>query len=89
MKFFFGLFLAAVAVFFSIQAYQLYAQSSRYQTEFIDGSKDMAELLAEHDTLTKDLEYYQRDENLSKELRSRFNYREAGEELLILVPDTE
>lgn len=74
-------------VFFGIQAYRLYAQSTRYETEFVEGSEELAGLTAEHEKLTQDLEYYQNDANLSKELRARFNYREPGEELLILVPE--
>jgi len=41
--------------------------------------KENAELLSQ-------IDYYQDPENLLKELKSQFNYKESGEQLIIVVP---
>lgn len=43
-------------------------------------------LKKENDSLLADIEYYKRPENLLKELKSQFNYKEEGEKLIIIVP---
>jgi len=43
----------------------------------------------ENISLSASIEYYQNPENLIKELKSQFNYREEGESLLIVVPRSE
>jgi len=43
----------------------------------------------ENASLSASIEYYQSPENLIKELKSQFNYREEGENLLIVVPSEE
>ncbi len=39
--------------------------------------------------LKADLEYLKIPENLEKELRSRFNYKNPGEKLIIIVPSRQ
>lgn len=34
----------------------------------------------------EDLEYYSKSENIEKEARAQFNFRELGEKLIIVVP---
>jgi len=43
-------------------------------------------LVKENQTLKSEIEYFSNPENLEKELRSKFNYREPGEEMIIIVP---
>ena len=38
--------------------------------------------------LEEQIDYFKHPENLLKELKSQFNYREAGEQLIIIVPST-
>lgn len=45
-------------------------------------------LKADSASLKEDLEYYKSPENLEKELRSRFNYKNPGEKLIIGVAQT-
>lgn len=40
----------------------------------------------ENKNLVNQVEYYSHLENLVKELKTRFNYKEAGESLIIIVP---
>jgi len=41
----------------------------------------------ENNYLASQIKYFERPENLLKELKSQFNYREAGEKLIIIVPN--
>jgi len=43
-------------------------------------------LVQENESLQESIEYYENPENLIKELKSQFNYREEGEHLIIVVP---
>lgn len=42
----------------------------------------------ENQSLTAEIEYLSRPENLLKESRSQFNYRQEGEKLVIIVPES-
>lgn len=42
---------------------------------------------ADHENLKEDFRYYSDPENLSKELRARFNYTLPGEKILIFVQE--
>jgi len=46
-------------------------------------------LREENESLEEKIEYYKNSENLLKELKSQFNYREEGEKLIIIVPETQ
>jgi hypothetical protein len=67
---------------------------------FLGDRKGMLEKISEVDaklekaradarTLKDDFDYFSNPANLEKELRSRFNYREAGEKLIIIVPQKD
>jgi len=79
--------LALITGVLGFQAYKLYNQGQKYTEELVKNEADYQDLSAEEARISQDVEYYQTDENLSKELRSRFNYRDYGEELIILVPE--
>ncbi len=44
-------------------------------------------LQEENQELTARIEYFKNPENLLKEIKSQFNYREQGEGLIIIVPN--
>ncbi len=46
----------------------------------------MGALAKENTDLKSQIEYFSIPENLEKELKSRFNYKEAGEKMMIVVP---
>ncbi len=46
-------------------------------------------LKADSLNLSSDIEYLKIPENLEKELRSRFNYKNPGEKLIIVVPSSQ
>lgn len=70
-KFLYG-FYGRVAV----EAAQLEQVRAKYQAAAADNA-----------ALSQEQQYYQRPENVEKELRARFNYRRSDEKLMILVPE--
>lgn len=56
------------------------------QAEYATVSNALDALVQENSLLERDLSYYGQDENLKKELRARFNYKEPGESMIIVVP---
>ena len=87
MRFFVSLFLGVIVVFLAVQAFRLYEQGRDYAAEMVTLKEEQGALDEENVALKKDLEYYEDDANLAKELRSRFNYKAPDEELLIVVPE--
>jgi len=45
------------------------------------------QLQDENSKIAEDVEYYSNTDNLEKELRARFNLKEPGEKLLIIIPE--
>lgn len=51
-------------------------------------SERLESIEEENALLAAEIEYYRNPENLIKELKSQFNYREGGEKLIIIVPES-
>ena len=43
-------------------------------------------LSKENEELQEQLDYFSREENLEKELRAKFNYKNPGEKVMIITP---
>jgi len=72
-----------------VVAFEVWQDWSRYRTlkNGLNGLEEqLEELSSSTDALAEDIDYYSDPYNLEKELRSRFNYKEPGEELMIIVP---
>jgi len=67
------------------QLYQLYHQNQELRDAFSLVEVRVAQFKEENLKFQADLEYFSHPENLEKELRSRFNYKNPGEKLIILV----
>ena len=82
----FGIFaLCILLLIITVQAASFWSR----ERELAKRSKEVEEKLqksqVEHEKLRADIEYYSNSENLEKELRARFNYREPGERMKIIV----
>lgn len=86
MRFFLTLFLAFVLVFIGVQAYRLYGQKADLAQKGAALEAQASALVQENRKFTGDIEYFQRDINVGKELQSKFNYRKPDEKMMILVP---
>jgi len=45
------------------------------------------DIVEENSGVNKEIDYYSDNQNLEKELKSRFNYKREGEEVLIIIPE--
>ncbi|MDP2629586.1 MAG: septum formation initiator family protein [Candidatus Harrisonbacteria bacterium] len=80
------LFLLFIITAISIQLLNLFEQKKALSSHFDDFQAQSSALLEENKKLEGEIEYLSNEENLEKELRSRFNYRRSDEKMYILVP---
>ena len=64
----------------------LFFKERALRQEGTELSRRLETVEQENASLAESIEYYQNPENLMKELKSQFNYREGGEKLMIIVP---
>jgi cell division protein FtsB len=50
-------------------------------------STRLSSLQQENEQIERDIQYYQNPANLEKVLREKFNYKEPGEHMIIVVPN--
>jgi hypothetical protein len=86
MRFFLSLFLGAILLFISIQAYRLYAQRHTYEKALEANALEAAQLSGENEAYRHDIEFNERDENLIKEAQTKYNVKKGGEKMFILIP---
>ncbi len=78
------LFIVLMALLW--QLYQLYLHNKELRESFSALNNRVETFNEENLVLQADLEYFSEPENLEKEIRSRFNYKKPGENLIIIVP---
>lgn len=61
-------------------------EKKEIESDLLELMGTVAELREENESLKRDIEYFQNEENLIKELKSHFNYKEEGERLIIIAP---
>jgi len=76
----------AVFVLLGLGLYNLRQEKIELESEMANLKAEIAGLQNENKTLQERLNYFRVPENLLKELKSQFNYREEGEEMMIIVP---
>ena len=81
------LIILAVVGLLGVGAYDLLKDSASLRKEAESLEVSLSKLQEENKDLISRIEYFQYPENLLKELKSQFNYREIGEELIIIVSD--
>jgi len=63
-------------------------KQSRHLESRVNNLETNAEaLIRENLVIKKDIEYFSHPENLAKELKSLFNYRQPDEKLMIIIPN--
>ncbi len=73
------IFLGFQAVSFWLRRNTASQQLQSYQEALASSTDNLA-------SLKSDLEYYLNPVNFAKEIKDRFNYRQAGEKMIIIVP---
>lgn len=66
--------------------YSLRSEGKKLKAEVGELTATLNELDQENEELRNNIKYFEEPENLLKELKSQFNYKERGEELIIIIP---
>jgi cell division protein FtsB len=80
------LVVVALAGLLAWGLWNLLGDKQELQSELSELRQKVGALKDENSALEGSIDYYSHPQNLLKELKSRFNYREEGEKLIILVP---
>ena len=78
--------IVLVLIGVSAQVYLILKESNGLKKDLDDLNGRMEALVKENTNLKSNIEYFSYPENLEKELKSKFNYKEAGEKMMIVVP---
>lgn len=79
--------VVVIVVVMGLGIYGLVNEKSGLEEEVAELRTKFEGLEGESRELTLRISYFENPENLLKEIKSRFNYREEGEELIIIVPN--
>lgn len=84
-----GVIIAGVLVLLvAVQLVPFLQYEKRAASDLKALQKKIDEANAKREELQADIDYYAKPENIEKELKARFNYKNPGETLLIIVPKT-
>lgn len=87
---FLKLTLLLIFIFSLIYAFYTFKKNNNILEEkFNSLSKELEKLQKENEQLKENIEYFKIKENLLKELKKQYNYKESGENLIIIIPRNE
>lgn len=78
--------LAISIIFVSIQTFVLFRREHDTGKQLETSTERIKSLSKENEDLQAQLDYFSREENLEKELRSKFNYKKPDEKVMIVTP---
>ncbi|MFH1162423.1 MAG: septum formation initiator family protein [Candidatus Jorgensenbacteria bacterium] len=78
--------LAVMVVLLGWGVYTLASEQNALESDWEGLQATLVALQSENASLREKIEYFRQPENLLKEVKSQFNYTEAGEKLLIIIP---
>ncbi len=78
--------LSLLLLFLSIQIYGFWDRAYIAKAEYENLREKFEKTKTDNEKLKADLEYLSNPQNLEKELRARFNYRESNEKMIIIIP---
>ncbi len=77
--------LAVLLFVLGAQIYSFVLQTNKTEKDITELQNKLQQAKEDQNKFTADMNYYLNPENLKKELKGRFNYKEPGEKMLILV----
>lgn len=86
MKIFVAIIIILMVGALAWGGYKLIRENQQLKIQAENLEKNLKNLQKDNLSLQAQINYFQNPENLLKLLKSQFNYREAGEKLIILVP---
>ena len=81
--------LAALFIIVVIQVYNLAKEKTGLKEKLSAVMTEAENLETENVALLGDIEYFGNPKNLAKELKAKFNYKNPGEKLIIVVPEEQ
>ncbi|MDI6821206.1 MAG: septum formation initiator family protein [Patescibacteria group bacterium] len=87
MNFWRFLIILVIFAVLSLGVYNLVVERKVLEVEISKLNETVLSLKDENKSLKENIEYFKNPENLIKELKSQFNYKEVGEKLIIIVPN--
>jgi len=87
MRFLRILAIIAIIGFLGWGLFNLEKQSRGLEAKIKNLQTDATAFEKENQIIKDNIEYYSHPENLIKELKSLFNYRQPGEKMLIIIPN--
>lgn len=80
------LIIVALIGFLGWGAYNLETQNRHLETKLNNLKANLEILEKENQSLKENIDYFSHLDNLVKELKSQFNYRQPDEKLIIIIP---
>ncbi|MBI4087530.1 MAG: hypothetical protein HY434_01740 [Candidatus Liptonbacteria bacterium] len=81
--------LSGLILFLSTQIYSFLGRERDAAKTFSEYQAKLRKATFDKKKLEEELRYYSNQENLEKELKGRFNYKEPDEKLIIIVPKNQ
>lgn len=78
--------LSIIIIFLGIQVFSFVKQSNELSADYANIQTRLTKAKADQANLEEEKQYLANPVNLEKELRSRFNYVNPGEKMVIIVP---
>ncbi len=78
--------VALIVVIPILSLYGIKEEKKQFGFKLAELTATVEILREQNNFLEKEVEYFSYPENLIKELKSKFNYREEGEKIIIIVP---
>lgn len=78
--------LIIVFIILAVQIYFIFNERNKLRGKFENLSAKGNSLITENNKIKSDIEYFSNENNLMKELRSKFNFKNIGEKMMIVVP---
>lgn len=80
------IFIVVLLFFWGYGLYKMEKQNRSLQSSLNDLQTESENLASENKKLQDNIRYFSLPENLLKEARALFNYRQPGEKMLIIIP---
>lgn len=74
--------------FFGFGIYNLLETKTQLEKEYKSVSQELKALKEENESLSAKIDYFKNPENVKKELKSQFYYRETDEKLIVVIPSS-
>ncbi len=86
MRVFVIIILGIILVAVFVQMYFIFKERNRLSADLDNLNNRLQALTKENADLQSEIEYFSHPENLEKELREKFNYKDPSEKMMIVVP---